>query len=492
MLFNSLDFYCLLALTFVLYWSSRSIRIRQLVLLVASLFFYAYFDPRLLPVLLFSVSVTYLLTLLGRRNPLYFSLSIALNLLLLGFFKYTNFVTTNVVALFGVETVPSFSIALPLGISFFVFQSVSYSLDVKRKIAPAESDLLTFALFISFFPQLIAGPICRSDDLMRQLKTVQPWRNVAVAQGALMLSIGLLMKAGIADNLAPLVEASFSSESDASVVGGVVAFSLQILYDFWGYSTMALGAAWMFGIMLPVNFNLPYLAGSIREFWRRWHITLSFWLRDYLYKALGGNRRSTARTGANLFLVMLIGGLWHGAAWTFVIWGAIHGLALLIERFVLHWTGGVSLPRGVDLLWRVLGWAVTMYVVMIAWIFFRAPGLPRAMELLRDFLAETLFLLCSLSLPDFGDFGVYVGAGIILMTPFHHLIAMGRNLMLYTDGGARHVRMSVPPAPTWDTRVFGFSLALGNLQKVILAFWLTVLAVVLTAPDTVPFIYFQF
>jgi alginate O-acetyltransferase complex protein AlgI len=350
-------------------------------LVAASLFFYAWWDPHYLPLILGSIGVNFAIgrVLHGRpRHPkLALGFGIAANLLLLGVFKYADFALSNAAALLGVHAVLP-HLVLPLGISFFTFTQIAYLVDVYRGKA-REPSLANYALFVSFFPHLLAGPILHHSEMMPQFASPTNKRPQAtnLAAGLFLLCIGLVKKVCFADQLAPLAEAGFDHPAQLSAIGAwaaVLAYTLQIYFDFSGYTDMALGAARMFNVELPINFNSPYHATNIREFWQRWHITLSRFLREYLYIPLGGNRHGPSRTALAVITTFVLGGLWHGAAWTFVAWGALHGAALVCYR-AWHYAG-LRLPR-------VLAWLVTFLFVMIAWVFFRAPSLGGAAAMLK-------------------------------------------------------------------------------------------------------------
>src|SRR4051812_23960483 len=346
-------------------------------LAVASLVFYGAWEPVYLLVLLGSIGVNFWLGL-QMQDPLrrrYFgTLGVTLNLAVLCYFKYTNFLLDSLTTLTGTP-LPFVNLVLPLGISFFTFQQIAYLVDVMRG-AKVERDIVSYTLFVSFFPHLIAGPLVHHAEMIPQFKRARSGRSaVLAARGLSIFAAGLFKKVVIADNLAQFVSPVFA-HLDAG--GGVttpwawlstLAYSLQIYFDFSGYSDMAIGLALMFGIRLPVNFRSPYKATSIIEFWRRWHITLSRFLRDYLYIPLGGNRLGETRRYQNLMLTMLLGGLWHGAAWNFVIWGGLHGFYLCINHLWLRWRG----ERAIDSpMAKAASWAVTFFAVVIAWVFFRA------------------------------------------------------------------------------------------------------------------------
>ncbi|NCA80692.1 MAG: MBOAT family protein, partial [Sphingobacteriia bacterium] len=344
MLFSSpLFLYLFLPITLACYYVSPG-KLKNTVLLIASLIFYAWGGVSLLALLLSSTIVNYLFGLLidivknhkNKRNVLAFGISINLGLLM--YFKYANFITLNInyiLDTFKTGNLNFHDIALPIGISFFTFQALSYLVDVYRGTTKVQRNFVKLALFISLFPQLIAGPIVRYHDISLQLNK-REHRFDIFASGIRRFILGLARKVLIANPMAYIADTAFDMQNpDLSISMawlGIFAYAIQIYYDFAGYSDMAIGLARMFGFELLENFNSPYIAKSIKEFWKRWHISLSSWFRDYLYIPLGGNRKSNSRTYLNLIIVFFITGLWHGAAWNFVIWGLIHGLFLIIER----------------------------------------------------------------------------------------------------------------------------------------------------------------
>jgi alginate O-acetyltransferase complex protein AlgI len=378
MLFNSQPFIlAFLPIVLILYYGlAERKRARQAVVVAASLIFYGWWDIRFVPLL---VALTVANWLIARaygasgRNR-WITLGIVLNLATLGVCKYTNFLAGNVAELFGIPFTP-WDIVLPLGISFFVFQKLSYLIDLRRgdrHIYP----LLDFAMFVTFFPQLIAGPIVRHNEIIGQFalppRRPEMWENIA--KGFVLFLIGLVKKAEMADTLAHVVDPLFHLAATGPLNAregwaAALTYTLQIYFDFSGYSDMAIGLALMFGLRIPFNFDAPYRAVSIRDFWRRWHMTLSRFLRDYLYIPLGGNRRGGVRQAINVVVTMLLGGLWHGAAWNFVAWGGLHGVALAVNG---AWDrAGLRMPR-------LLGWALTLVFVMAGWVLFRAPDFPTA------------------------------------------------------------------------------------------------------------------
>ena len=350
-----------------------------LVLVGASLFFYGAWKPVYLLLLVASIGANFSLGLLmekPHRRRRIGMLGVALNLALLGYFKYTNFVFDSVHALTGAP-LPLVNVVLPLGISFFTFQQIAYLVDVMRG-ARVERDIVSYTLFVSFFPHLIAGPLVHHAEMIPQFKRGRTLRSsLLAARGLAIFAAGLFKKVVIADNLAQFVSPVFAHlDAGGNVTTSwawlsTLAYTLQIYFDFSGYSDMAIGLALLFGIRLPVNFRSPYKAASIIDFWRRWHITLSRFLRDYLYIPLGGNRRGEPRRYLNLMLTMLLGGLWHGAGWNFLIWGGLHGVYLSVNHLWQKWRGAAKV-RAADHLAAVISWALTFFAVVIAWVFFRA------------------------------------------------------------------------------------------------------------------------
>jgi alginate O-acetyltransferase complex protein AlgI len=359
-----------------------------LVLLFASLIFYAAWKPVYLLLLVASIGVNFWLGLM-MEDPLrrrgIGTLGVTLNLAALCYFKYTNFLFDSFTTLTGAP-LPFVNVVLPLGISFFTFQQIAYLVDVMRG-AKVERDIVSYTLFVSFFPHLIAGPLVHHAEMIPQFKRARSGRSsVLAARGLAIFAAGLFKKVVIADNLAQFVTPVFA-HLDAG--GGVttpwawlstLAYTLQIYFDFSGYSDMAVGLALMFGIRLPVNFRSPYKAISIIEFWRRWHITLSRLLRDYLYIPLGGNRLGEVRRYQNLLVTMLLGGLWHGAGWTFIIWGGLHGTYLCINHLWRAWRGDAPAPTSMPA--KIASWAITFFAVVIAWVFFRAKTAAGAWQML--------------------------------------------------------------------------------------------------------------
>ena len=391
MQFNSVEFATFFAVVLALYWSVPH-RARTVLLLVGSYGFYAAWDIRFCSLLLISTLVDFTVARRmptasdrGRRRLL--AASLVVNLGILGTFKYLGFFVESFRSLVADTPLepssPILSIVLPVGISFYTFQTMSYTIDVARgRLAPTE-DLLTFAVYVAYFPQLVAGPIERATVLLPQLATPRaslPAERIVSGLGLIVL--GLVRKVVLADGVAPMADALFDDPASADVLTaltGIVAFSIQIYGDFAGYTDIARGVSRLLGIELSLNFAQPYLSRNITEFWRRWHISLSTWLREYLYIPLGGNRHGAGRTYVNLMLTMLLGGLWHGASWTFVAWGALHGGALAVHRAVGRPTPSTDRIRLVEVP-RIVG---TMMLVAAIWVFFRAETFGDAAEVFR-------------------------------------------------------------------------------------------------------------
>jgi alginate O-acetyltransferase complex protein AlgI len=382
--FNSLTFLVFFAVVLALHRLPLPWSVKKANLLIASYVFYAAWNPPFVLLLWISTAIDWIAarrvyeagSLAARRGWLVVSL--VANLGFLGFFKYGEFLLENwqaFMAAFGVSYVPpAWDIVLPVGISFYTFQTMAYTLDVYLGRAKPLGSLLDFSLFVTFFPQLVAGPIVRPTQLVPQFaKPVQATRDQFLWGLGLMV-LGLFMKVVIADaglaNVSDRVFAASGPVGFADAWLGTLAFSGQIFCDFAGYSTIAIGAALCLGFALPDNFKMPYAAIGFSDFWRRWHISLSTWLRDYLYIPLGGNRGTEARTYVNLMMTMLLGGLWHGASWTFVVWGGLHGAYLAGERWIRAKTGVTGDPAGA---WNRLALALLTYLLVnITWVFFRA------------------------------------------------------------------------------------------------------------------------
>jgi len=378
MIFSSLLFLFVFLPAAVLVWHicrisfQKKYSISFWALLGFSLIYYGWWNPRYLYIILISILVNYglghLLARADKARKMYVAAGVLFNISVLFYFKYMDFFLTNINQLANAQ-LPLHHIVLPIGISFFTFQQIAYLADIyNKKYMPQAGSLLHYALFVCFFPQLVAGPIVHHQEMMPQfLASAQQklhWPDIG--NGLILLSIGLAKKVIVADNLSPVSIYAFDTAETLSLLEALFSsacYTLQLYFDFSGYCDMASGCAMLFGTHLPWNFNSPYKASTIQDFWHRWHITLSRWMRDYLYIPLGGNRQGQARTSINIFLTFLLGGLWHGAAWTFVLWGGLHGIALLIHRY---WSNKeYKLPPAVSC-------GLTFIFVSAAWIVFRA------------------------------------------------------------------------------------------------------------------------
>ncbi len=467
MLFNSDIFLQFFAAFLLLYWLVRQqLAARNLLIVGASYFFYGWWDWRFLSLLLASSLVDYGVgralagTTVPRRRKLWLALSLTSSLTILGFFKYYGFfVESLTVALghLGVSFHPrALAVVLPVGISFYTFQTMSYVIDVYRGELPATRNLITFLAYVAFFPQLVAGPIERGKHLLPQFERTLRITVPMLQEGVWLILWGLAKKVALADNLAPLVDMVYGgpAHSAPAVVLGTVAFALQIYGDFSGYSDIARGVARVLGFDLLVNFNLPYLATHPRAFWQRWHISLSTWLRDYLYISLGGNRRGPTRTCGNLLLTMLLGGLWHGAAWNFVLWGAWHAGGLITQ----HALGSRFKSQG-SRFTVGLSWAATLLFVLYGWLLFRARSFAQ--------IADLTAALAQWSAPPW-----LAGYAI-------NLLAFGTPLVIMDIWQHRTGNPLAALALPW----WGRALLQAALVLAILLYW---------EKPQVPFIYFQF
>lgn len=400
MSFNSVQFAVFFAIVYLLYLLLNH-KGQNRMLLVASYVFYGCWDWRFLSLIAISTVVDYFcgLKIYGSRNTqkrkLFLCISICSNLTILGFFKYFNFFTENLYALlngFGFSPDPVFlNIILPVGISFYTFQTISYSIDIYRGELNSTKKFLDFALFVSFFPQLVAGPIERAKNLLPQILSPRKLTADKFYEGCYLIFWGLFLKVFIADNLARVVDPVFSSSGPydgVRVLLALYAFAFQIFGDFAGYSNIARGLAKCMGFDLMVNFNLPYFAVNPKDFWQRWHISLSTWFRDYLYIPLGGNRKGEWNTCRNLAITMLLCGLWHGAAWTFIVWGAYHALLQIIHKLLQPFFSKISIPKNVIIarLWFFTKVVFFFHVVCLGWLIFRAESMSQAFHMLHSML----------------------------------------------------------------------------------------------------------
>lgn len=406
MTFNSVNFILFFPIVVLVYFLIP-LRSKNIWLLLCSYYFYMSWNPKYVVLIAFSTLITWLCgRIIGRLNEsspdtkgkqkLCLVLCIVSNLLILGFFKYYNFLTGNLIRLFsrigiGIQ-VPVFDVLLPVGISFYTFQALGYIIDVYRGTIKSEKNLLQYALFISFFPQLVAGPIERSKNLIWQIHEPHYFNEERVARGLLLMAWGFFKKLVIADRAALLVTSVYSSYTNYTGLQIAVTtafFAVQIYCDFSGYSDIAIGAAQVMGFTLMENFHSPYFAKSVAEFWRRWHISLSTWFRDYLYIPLGGNRVGKWKKYRNLMITFCVSGLWHGASWNYVVWGALNGFYQVIGDITKRFREGVKrLLRINAQCWsyRFFQGIITFVLVDFAWLFFRANGLRAALGILRHML----------------------------------------------------------------------------------------------------------
>lgn len=401
MLFNSLTFVVFFIVVVALFWTMRSWGGKKNLLLVASYVFYGAWNPPFALLLLFSTLIDYVAgaRMADEESPVrrkvWLLVSLVANLGLLGFFKYGNFLTENFawfLVQVGIEyRAPAMDIILPVGISFYTFQTLSYTLDVYRRDLRPAASFRDFALYVSFFPQLVAGPIVRAIDFLPQCVSATKPQAGRFGWGVFLMTLGLFQKVVLADTfLASASDTVFAYGGKLAMLDawmGVLGFSAQIFFDFSGYSTCAIGLALCLGFSLPDNFRFPYAATGFSDFWRRWHISLSTWLRDYLYIPLGGNRIGPFRTGINLVVLMFLGGLWHGAAWTFVVWGLIHGFYLVVEHTLRTLFGDPRFFSG--LIGKILIALATYVAVCFAWVFFRATDFGTAMRLVESMVGIT-------------------------------------------------------------------------------------------------------
>ena len=437
MLFNSIDFAIFLPVVFILYWfvAKRNLEAQNLLLVIASYVFYGWWDWKFLSLIIISTVADYLVgqRLGPEKNPfkrkLLVVVSIAVNLGLLGFFKYYNFFIENLVTAFtflGSEINPgTLNIILPVGISFYTFQTMSYTLDIyNRKIEPTR-DFVAFSAFVSFFPQLVAGPIERASHLLPQFKNQRAFDYTKAVDGMRQILWGLFKKVVIADNCAEIANHVFNHSSElngSALVLGAIFFAFQIYGDFSGYSDIAIGTARLFGFDLMQNFNFPYFSRNIAEFWRKWHISLSTWFRDYLYIPFGGSRGSTGMKIRNTLIIFIVSGFWHGANWTFIVWGGLHALyflpLLLTNTHRKEFDNAESRFRRLK---ETLSIISTFGLVTFAWIFFRAENINHAFEYISVIFSDSLFMV-----PDLGRWKD-VTSTIILLSIFLVIEWTGKN-----------------------------------------------------------------
>jgi len=451
-------------------------RFHNAVLLLASLYFYAWGSVSHTSILVISITLNYLFGRLiangeGKQRALRLGIAITVNLGILAYLKYANFFLDNfngVRSIFGHSILEFKTIILPIGVSFFTFQAISYLVDVYRKTSPVQKNFLDLALYISLFPQLVAGPIVRYNDVVDQLKNRVLSMSKA-AQGVHRFIIGFAKKVLIANYVGHVADLIFGQDIDSLSTGGawlgIACYTLQIYFDFSGYSDMAIGLGKIFGFDFMENFNLPYIADSIRDFWRRWHISLSTWFRDYLYIPLGGSRKGKLLTLRNLMLVFLLTGLWHGASWTFVIWGIYHGVFLLVERS--------GFDKVLNFVYKPIRIAYTLLVVMIGWVLFKSETLEAAIA----FLKKMFFMGVQTDLKIYAQDFLNNKAIFVLMVATFLAFGFGRwiidKLKATMNSGGAAVTL--------------------RLMKSIVAFSLLLLSILYLAGNTYnPFIYFRF
>lgn len=468
MIFNSVQYALFLGVVVALYWWLPR-RGQNVLIVAASYVFYGAWDARFLSLIVLSTVVDFVVgRQLGReglRDPArrgWLLVSVGVNLGILGFFKYAGFFATSFAGLLGhfdVEVAPFvLDVVLPVGISFYTFQTLSYTIDVYRRHLEPTDSLLDFAAYVAFFPQLVAGPIERATNLLPQFQAPRQRPDAALVRSALgLIGLGLVLKVAVADAIGPYVDQAYGDPAAASgrfLALATYGFALQVYADFAGYTAIARGSARLLGIELMRNFQQPYLSTNITDFWRTWHMSLSGWLRDYLYVPLGGNRGSSVRTGTNLVLTMLLGGLWHGAGWNFVIWGGLHGLYLVVHR--RYRRGALRPELSLRDLPRILA---TFHVVTFAYIFFRSPTFGDAMTVIANIATWRA-----------GELPVDMG----------WVLALTALLTLTIDLAQRRTGWQFP-FPAWPRPARG--LAYGTAALVFLVF---------SGQPIQPFVYFQF
>lgn len=490
MLFNSYSFLVFFPVVVLIHFLLPK-KVQYLWLLAASYYFYMNWDARYVLLLLFSTAVTYASGLImeqaqtdkGRKMAV--AISFVLNIGVLFFFKYFNFAIDSVNLVLSQIHLsvpkPDFQLLLPVGISFYTFQALSYTMDVYRKEITAERNFFKYALFVSFFPQLVAGPIERSKNLLKQVNKTYRFDYDKMREGLLIMLWGYFLKLVVADRVAIVVNTVYG---DYAQYGGVyiivasVLFAFQIYCDFAGYSTIAIGAAEILGFSLMENFNCPYFSLSIGEFWRRWHISLSSWFRDYLYIPLGGNRKGTARKYVNLMIVFLVSGLWHGAAGTYVVWGFIHGVYQVIgglTRPMRNQCNQIFALKPDSIGHKALSALITFILVDFAWIFFRAESLSAAIEMIKSMVhLGNISILWNGALYDLG-----IGFKSFLVLMFGIAVLLFADFMKYKG---IQIRKVILEQELWCRWICYLSMAL----------FILVFGIWGGSYDAASFIYFQF
>lgn len=420
MFFNSLDFGIFLPIVFLLYWFvfNKNLKVQNGFVLLVSYIFYGWWDWKFLSLIIFSTILDYVISLQikksnsTRNKKLFLLISLFTNLGFLGFFKYYNFFVANFItafSFFGQKLdITTLNIILPVGISFYTFQTLSYTIDVYREKLEPTKDFIEFGAFVSFFPQLVAGPIERATYLLPQFYKKRSFSYEKSIDGLKQMLWGFYKKIVIADNCAVLVDQIFSdvaNQSGSTLFIGAILFSIQIYCDFSGYSDIAIGTARLFGFDLMQNFAFPYFSRNVAEFWRRWHISLSTWFRDYLYIPLGGSKVSRSKTIRNTFIIFIVSGFWHGANWTFIIWGALHALYILpslLTKQNRKYLDSVAKDKLLPSFSEFFNILATFLLVVIAWIFFRADSVSHALAYITHMFSYSLFSLPDLNLKRLG------------------------------------------------------------------------------------------
>ena len=422
MLFNSIEFLVFFPVVTLLYFLSPS-QFRWFVLLVASCYFYMFFIPVYILILFFTIIIDYIAGIMIEKErhhkKLFLILSLVANIGILAVFKYFNFLAANINAVADKDLVPLLNIILPIGLSFHTFQAMSYTIEVYRGKQKAERHLGVYALYVMFYPQLVAGPIERPQNILPQLRKKHSFNAALMYSGLRLMLWGLFKKVVVADRLSIYVDAVYSNPGHythyLNIIIAFVFFSIQIYCDFSGYSDIAIGAARVMGIDLMVNFNRPYFSKNVREFWAKWHISLSTWFRDYLYIPLGGNRVKIRRLYFNTAIVFLLSGLWHGANWTFVIWGALHALFIIFNIAF-----GKYFFKKQNIINNLVSLLITFSVVTLAWAFFRAANFPDALLLLKNVLslnhADPFYPLVTVKGIEFGISALLISVFVIVFT----------------------------------------------------------------------------
>lgn len=475
MLFNSYIFLIFLAIVVPTYFLLPQ-KSRNVFLLFCSYFFYGYWDWRFTSLLLISTIIDFFVgkaisrISVPRKRKVLLLISLSSNLMILGFFKYFDFFVDsfqNMIEPFGLKLdFLHLNVILPVGISFYTFQTLSYTIDIYREKLQATNSFIDFAVFVSFFPQLVAGPIERAVNLLPQIQSERKFSIDKFKEGIVLISIGMFRKVIVGDTCGRIVDHIFAQPwyyASLELLMGLILFSVQIYNDFAGYSTIARGTSKLMGFELMENFKQPYLATNITEFWRRWHISLSSWLKDYLYISLGGNRLGKVRTYINLMLTMLLGGLWHGANWTFVVWGGLHGAYLAIHKFMLGETKikerfqYENMPQFGMFLLKLLA---TNILVLITWLFFRAKSFDSAFYFIERFYSW-----------DVSDFGFR----FLTITATYLAISFIIDILEYVK----------------QDHAFLLRLEPSYRYGILTATW-TVILLFLFRAEHMPFVYFQF